>query len=71
MKAAITELSSTDAEVYQRFLKPAEQIHSLTAKIFTFIPIHEFKKLTLKDFSDCKGEMDNELARCRSYYHLP
>ena len=45
MKMAIAQLSPKDAEAYERFLKYAERIHDLTAEIFMFTPIHEFKKL--------------------------
>ena len=45
MKAAIAQLSPDDVEGYERFLKYAEQIHTLTAETFMFTPIHEFKKL--------------------------
>ena len=45
MKAAIKQLSPTDAEAYESFLKYAERIHALTAEVFMFTPIHEFKKL--------------------------
>ena len=45
MKMAIAQLSPEDAEAYERFLKYAERIHDLTAEIFMFTPIHEFKKL--------------------------
>ena len=45
MKAAIKQLSLSDAEAYEKFLKYAERIHTLTAEIFMFTPIHEFKKL--------------------------
>ena len=45
MKAAITQLSPNDVEAYERFLKYAERIHDLTAEIFMFTPIHEFRKL--------------------------
>ena len=45
MKAAIEQLSPTDVEAYERFLKYAERIHTLTAEIFMFTPIHEFKEL--------------------------
>ena len=45
MKAAIQELSPDDVEAYERFLKYAERIHTLTSEIFMFTPIHEFKKL--------------------------
>ena len=45
MKAAIGQLSPADAEAYERFLKYAKRIHTLTAEIFMFTPIHEFKKL--------------------------
>ena len=45
MKMAIAQLSPDDAEAYEQFLKYAERIHDLTAEIFMFTPIHEFKKL--------------------------
>ena len=45
MKAAIQELSPDDVEAYERFLKYAERIHTLTSEIFMFTPIHAFKKL--------------------------
>ena len=45
MKVAIAQLSPIDVEAYERFLKYAEHIHELTAEIFMFTPIHEFKKL--------------------------
>ena len=45
MKAAIQQLSPDDVEAYERFLKYAERIHTLTSEIFMFTPIHEFKKL--------------------------
>ena len=45
MKVAIAQLSHDDAEAYERFLKYAERIHTLTAEIFMFTPIHEFRKL--------------------------
>ena len=45
MKAAIEQLSPDDVDGYEHFLKYAEQIHTLTAEIFMFTPIHEFKKL--------------------------
>ncbi len=45
MKAAISRLSPTDGEAYECFLNYAERIHSLTAEIFMFTPIHEFQKL--------------------------
>lgn len=45
MKVAIEQLSPDDVEAYERFLDYAERIHALTAEIFMFTPIHEFKKL--------------------------
>ncbi len=45
MKAAIKQLSPIDAEAYEGFLEYAERIHTLTAEIFMFTPIHEFKQL--------------------------
>ena len=45
MKAAIAQLSPDDVAGYERFLKYTERIHDLTAEIFMFTPIHEFKKL--------------------------
>ena len=45
MKAAIAQLSSSDVKAYERFLKYTERIHDLTAEIFMFTPIHEFRKL--------------------------
>jgi len=45
MKAAIAQLSPSDVKAYERFLKYAERIHNLTAEIFMFTPIHEFRKL--------------------------
>ena len=45
MRAAIRQLSPDDVEAYERFLKYAERIHTLTSEIFMFTPIHEFKKL--------------------------
>ena len=45
MKTAIAQLSPNDVEAYERFLKYAERIHDLTAEIFMFTPIHEFRKL--------------------------
>ena len=45
MKAAIQQLSPDDVEAYERFLKYAERIHTLTSEIFMFTPIHAFKKL--------------------------
>lgn len=45
MKTAIAQLSPSDVEGYERFLKYAERIHELTAEIFMFTPIHEFRKL--------------------------
>ena len=45
MKTAIRQLSPDDVEAYERFLKYAERIHTLTSEIFMFTPIHEFKKL--------------------------
>ena len=45
MRIAIQELSPDDVEAYQRFLKYAGRIHTLTSEIFMFTPIHEFKKL--------------------------
>ena len=45
MKTAIAQLSPSDVEAYERFLKYAERIHELTAEIFMFTPIHEFRKL--------------------------
>ncbi len=45
MKNAIAQLSTDDVEAYERFLKYAERIHDVTAEIFMFTPIHEFKKL--------------------------
>ncbi len=45
MKAAIEQLSPDDAKAYERFLKYAEQIHTLTSEIFMFTPIHELTKL--------------------------
>ena len=45
MKTAIAQLSPNDVKAYERFLKYAERIHDLTAEIFMFTPIHEFRKL--------------------------
>lgn len=45
MKTAIAQLSPNDVEAYEQFLKYAERIHDLTAEIFMFTPIHEFRKL--------------------------
>ncbi|MYA70947.1 NAD(P)-binding protein [Candidatus Poribacteria bacterium] len=45
MKTAIAQLSPNDVEAYERFLKYAERIHKLTAEIFMFTPIHEFRNL--------------------------
>ena len=45
METAIAQLSPSDVKAYKRFLKYAERIHNLTAEIFMFTPIHEFKKL--------------------------
>ncbi len=45
MKTAIAELSPNDVEAYERFLKYAKRIHDLTAEIFMYTPIHEFRKL--------------------------
>ncbi|MXY27287.1 phytoene desaturase [Candidatus Poribacteria bacterium] len=45
MRTAIQQLSPDDVESYERFLKYAERIHTLTSEIFMFTPIHEFKKL--------------------------
>ena len=45
MKTAIEHLSPIDVEAYERFLKYAERIYQLTAEIFMFTPIREFKKL--------------------------
>ena len=45
METAIAQLSPNDVKAYERFLKYAERIHDLTAEIFMFTPIHEFKKL--------------------------
>ena len=45
METAIAQLSPNDVKAYQRFLKYAERIHDLTAEIFMFTPIHEFRKL--------------------------
>ena len=45
MKTAIAQLSPNDVDGYERFLKYAERIHDLTAEIFMFTPIHEFRKL--------------------------
>ena len=46
MKAAIEQLSPDDVEAYQRFLKYAERIYTLTAEIFMFTPIsHAFRRL--------------------------
>lgn len=45
MKTAIGQLSPNDVKAYERFLKYAERIHNLTAEIFMFTPIHEFRKL--------------------------
>ena len=45
MKAAIRRLSPADAEAYESFFKYTERIHTLTAEIFMFTPIHELKKL--------------------------
>ena len=45
MEDAIAQLSLDDVEAYERFLKYTERIHDLTAEIFMFTPIHEFKKL--------------------------
>ena len=45
MKVAIAQLSPDDVKAYERFLRYAERIHDLTAEIFMFTPIHEFKKL--------------------------
>ena len=45
METAIAQLSPNDVKAYKRFLKYAERIHDLTAEIFMFTPIHEFKKL--------------------------
>ena len=45
MKAAIEQLSPDDVESYERFLKYAERIHTLTAEIFMFTPIHELRRL--------------------------
>ena len=45
METAIAQLSPNDAKAYKRFLTYAERIHDLTAEIFMFTPIHEFRKL--------------------------
>lgn len=45
METAIAQLSPNDVKAYKRFLKYAERIHNLTAEIFMFTPIHEFRKL--------------------------
>ena len=45
METAIAQLSPNDVTAYEQFLKYAERIHELTAEIFMFTPIHEFKKL--------------------------
>ena len=45
METAIAQLSPNDVKAYKRFLKYAERIHDLTAEIFMFTPIHEFRKL--------------------------
>ncbi len=45
MKTEIEQLSPDDVKAYERFLKYAERIHNLTAEIFMFTPIHEFRKL--------------------------
>lgn len=45
MKTAIKALSPEDVEAYDRFLEYAERIHDLTAEVFMFTPIHEFRKL--------------------------
>ena len=45
MKTAIAQLSPDDVAAYERFLKYAERIHELTAEIFMFTPIHEFRNL--------------------------
>ena len=45
MKTAIAQLSPNDVDAYERFLRYAERIHTLTAEIFMFTPIHEFRNL--------------------------
>ena len=45
MKTAIAQLSPSDVKAYERFLKYTERIHDLTAEIFMFTPIYEFRKL--------------------------
>ena len=45
METAIAQIAPNDVAAYQRFLKYAERIHDLTAEIFMWTPIHEFKKL--------------------------
>ena len=45
MKTAIAQLSPNDVAAYERFLRYAERIHKLTAEIFLFTPIHEFRNL--------------------------
>ena len=45
METAIAQLSPNDVNAYKRFLKYAERIYDLTAEIFMFTPIHEFRKL--------------------------
>ena len=45
MKTAIARLSPKDVKAYERFLEYTERIHDLTAEIFMFTPIHEFRKL--------------------------
>ena len=45
MKAAIAQLSPNDVAPYEHFLEYAARIHTLTAEIFMFTPIHEIRKL--------------------------
>ncbi len=45
MEVAIEQLSPDDVKAYEQFLKYAERIYTLTAEIFMFTPIHEFRKL--------------------------
>jgi phytoene desaturase len=46
MLMALAELSATDAQNYEAFLRYSKRIYDLTADIFLFRAIHEFKNIT-------------------------
>jgi len=48
MLIAIYTLSPSESEPYKKFLAYCERIYNLTADIFLFTPIHEFKKMMEK-----------------------